>query len=97
MHQLAERNGNPGSTLVMSNLGVLAHDKILDVYFDQPMVDACFALHFVSSATKGIALSFTSHRAVPVGAFKDFVERVVARIDSVLAISTAVPAAVVDQ
>jgi hypothetical protein len=97
MHQLAERNGNPGSTLVMSNLGVLAHEKILDVYFDQPMVDACFALHFVSSATKGISLSFTSHRAVPVGAFKDFVERVVARIDSVLAISTAVPAAVVDQ
>jgi hypothetical protein len=34
MHKLAERNGNPEVTLVMSNLGILAHDKILDGYFD---------------------------------------------------------------
>ena len=86
MRKLAERNGNPEVTLVMSNLGVLAHDKILDVYFDQPMVDSCFALHFVTSAASGISLSFTSHRAVPVAVFKDFVDGVVARIDSILAI-----------
>jgi hypothetical protein len=50
------------------------------------MVDSCFALHSVTSAASGIALSFTSHRAVPVAVFKDFVDSVVARIDSMLAI-----------
>lgn len=71
---LYDRNNSPKTTLVMSNLGMIKSNEIGKVYFDQPMVDACFGLHFISSSESGICINFTSHRAVKKEDYLTYIE-----------------------
>lgn len=73
---LKSRDSKPNSTLVMSNLGILNSPIINTVHFDQPMVDGSFALHFISSSSGCLALSFNSHRGVPKDIHQSYVEQV---------------------
>lgn len=84
LQQLYDRNSKPKTTLVMSNLGVLNSKDINKIYFDQPMVDACFGLHFISSSEAGICINFTSHRAVKREDYLTYVSNVKNHIDSIL-------------
>ena len=94
MEAMYQRNGSPKTTLVMSNLGVVrsSSGQIKRVYFDQPMVDACFGLHFVSSQHDGLCINFTSHRAVPRDVYLQYVHNVRNYIGSLLAASSGSPA-----
>ena len=76
------KDGTPGTTLTMSNINVLGDDKIGKVYFDEPMFDSAFGLHMVSSVD-GMALNFTSHRAVPKEIFNNYVNNGLKCINSI--------------
>ena len=78
MVSLYERNLSPKTTLAMSNLGVLksVSGRVGKVYFDQPMVDACFGVHFCSSSGAGLSINLNSHRAVPKDVYLQFVHNV---------------------
>lgn len=76
MQKLYNRNITPLTTLVMSNLGTLSSDQINNVFFDQPMVDACFGTHFIGCSNGGITLNFTAHRAVVYDQYQQFISNV---------------------
>lgn len=83
MKAMAEQNDRPGSTIAMSNLGVLSTPITNNVYFDQPLVNACFALHFISTPTAGLSLNFIAHRAVSTDVHEAFVKQSLEMIDSI--------------
>ena len=66
-------NDKPNFSLVISNLGMISNEKIKTVYFDQPMVDALFAIHLISSANSGVTFNLTSHRAIPKEVYNNYV------------------------
>lgn len=86
MASLYERNLSPKTTLAMSNLGVLksASGHVGKVYFDQPMVDACFGVHFCSSSEAGLSITLNSHRAVPKDVYLQFVNSFTSYIASLV-------------
>lgn len=76
------RDSDPLSTLFISNINVIGDEKIGKVYFDQPMFDAAFSCHLVSSYD-GMALNFTSHRAIPKEIYEKYIARSLHYIDSI--------------
>lgn len=74
MVAMAARNDSPITTIAMSNIGAMKTNLIDDVYFDQPLVDSYFAVHFLSSAAGGLVLNFESHRAIPDELLDSFVK-----------------------
>lgn len=76
MKDLFDRNMSPKTTLVMSNLGILNSTEIQQCYFDQPLVDACFAFHFISSTRGGITINLESHRYIPKNIHLQYVQNV---------------------
>lgn len=73
MQAMADRNNKPISTIAMSNIGVINSAIIDDVYFDQPLVDAYFALHIVSSNANGMTLNFESHRGISLSTYESYI------------------------
>lgn len=84
MQAMYKRNDKPLTSLVISNLGQLNSDVINQVYFDQPMVDSCFGIHLLSCSKGGIALNFTSHRAVDPQLYSKYVLNATSSIESII-------------
>ena len=86
MQAMYERNGSPRTTLMISNIGVMknASGQIKQAYFDQPMVDACYGLHLVSSQQGGLSINVASHRAIPQDVYLQYVHNVRSYIKSVV-------------
>lgn len=82
--QLYNRNNQPLTTLVISNLGTTTSSNLKEMYFDQPMVDACFGIQFIGCSQGGITLNFTSHRAVPTNQYDHYVKTVQAKIQTII-------------
>lgn len=74
MVAMTKRNDSPISTIAISNLGVMKTKLIDQVYFDQPLVDAYFALHCISSSIGGLVLNFEAHRAIPDKIFNTYIK-----------------------
>lgn len=68
-----QKNLSPSQTLTMSNIGTYKSDLILNAWFDQPVVDAAFSAHIISSKIGGLNINFISHRAVRLEDYTKFI------------------------
>lgn len=78
-----EKNLSPTNTIAMSNVGGYKSERILNAWFDQPMVDAAVAAHIISS-TAGVNINFMSHRAVSNEDYQEYIKAVTSVIEDYL-------------
>lgn len=74
---LKNRNNNPTTTIAISNLGKLDGGFNGKVYFDQPLVDAYLALHFLSNSSGEMVVNCECHRAIDESVYKSYLNNVI--------------------